>query len=131
MVEMADSEYKAVLNERNLDSKVANLTSRFQCGQSGKELESRFAELSARDPVESECSHEHAHTRNPGKCRVLGGFNFKTGDHVEHFSVTHNTRGKVQGCPGLRRWHSSEADVKQNRSCLEQTVLRNLVQFTG
>ena len=42
--EMADSDYKAVLNERNLDSKVANLTSRFQCGQ----LEKRFAELSAR-----------------------------------------------------------------------------------
>ena len=45
MVEMADSEHKAVLNERNLDSKVANLTSRFQCGQSEEELESRFAEI--------------------------------------------------------------------------------------
>ena len=54
MVEMADSEYKAVLNERNQDSKVANLTSRFQCGQSGEELEKRFAELSARLEAEQQ-----------------------------------------------------------------------------
>ena len=111
--EMADSESKAVLNERHLDSKVANLTSRFQCGQSGKELESRFAEISVRleaeqaDLVESEYPHGHAHTRNPGPCVVLGGFNLNTGDHVEHSSVTHTTRGIVQGCPGLRRWHGA------------------------
>ena len=54
MVEMADSEHKEVLNERNLDSKVANLTSRFQCGQSGEELETRFAELSARFEAEQQ-----------------------------------------------------------------------------
>ena len=51
---MADSESKAVLNERNLDSKVANLTSRIQCGQSGKELESRFAEISVRLEAEQQ-----------------------------------------------------------------------------
>ena len=54
MVEMADSEHKAVLNERNLDSKVENLTSRFQCGQGGEELETRFAELSARFEAEQQ-----------------------------------------------------------------------------
>ena len=49
MLEMADSEY-----ERNLDSKVAILTSRFQCGQSGEELENRFAEISARLEAEQQ-----------------------------------------------------------------------------
>ena len=38
---------------------------------------------------------------------VLGGFNLNTGDHVEHSSVTHTTRGILQGCPGLRRWHGA------------------------
>ena len=134
MVEMAESKCTAV-NERNLDSKVANLTSRFQCGQSGEELENRFAELSARSEarqqiLSNESALMDAHTRNPGKCGVLEGFNFKTGDHVGHFSVKHNTRGILQGCL-VRADGAVQADVKQNRSCLGQTVWRNLAQFTG
>ena len=74
MVEMADSEHKEVLNERNLDSKVANLTYRFQCGQSGEELETRFAELSARFEAEQQIlSNQSAlmdmHTQKSSKVR--------------------------------------------------------------
>ena len=43
----------------------------------------------------------------------IRGFNFKEGDIVEHFNVTHTTRGILQDCPGPRRmarykWMSSE-----------------------
>ena len=48
MVEMADSECKAVFESRKLD------LSRFQCGQSGEELESRFAEISVRLEAEQQ-----------------------------------------------------------------------------
>ena len=38
---------------------------------------------------------------------MLGGFNLKTEDHVEHLSVKHTTRGILQGFPGARRWNGA------------------------
>ena len=35
------------------------------------------------------------------------GFNFNTGDRVEHFSAKHTTRGILQGFPGARRWNGA------------------------
>ena len=91
------------LERANLDSKVANLTSCFQCGQSGEDLENKFAELSAR----LEAEHGYAHTRNPGEVRGAWRIQLQDGDHVEHFSVTQATRGILQGLPGARRWNGA------------------------
>ena len=59
------------------------------------------------------------------------GFSFKTGDHVEHFSVTQTTRCILQGCPKVRADGTVLVDVRQDCSCLQQTRPRNLAQFTG
>ena len=98
MVEMAESKCTAVLNERNLDSKVANLTSRFQCGQSGEELENRFAELSARSEARQQIlSNESAlmETHTQEIQGSAGCLKDSTSRRVTTLSTTHVASCKV------------------------------------